>query len=91
MADFYDSDSSEDSHDQSDEELVEEEFERYTGVMGYQYEPKRKEKKGIPDGNQPNASEIPTATGSGHVDRPNRVGNTDWFVIFTKLFFSKWI
>ena len=68
------SESSDDSSIQSDEEQLEEEFVTHPAVLGYQYEPK----KTNAGGNEPKSSEA--ASGSGFVDRRNRLENTNWFV-----------
>ena len=78
-----DSSSSSSSSEQSDEEETAHVFEGYMGVMGYQYEPKKKAVCA--------QSMINHSRGSGHpgqVDRPNRVGNTDWFVHFDSTLFG---
>ena len=83
------SESSNDNNIQSDEEQSEEEFVTHTAVLGYQYEPKKKNS----DENEPKSSEA--AGGSGLVDRRNRVGNTNWFVqLYTSFLFQtslKWL
>ena len=74
------SESADDSNIQSGEEQSEEEFVTHTAVLGYQYELK----KNYSNGNEPKSSEA--ASGSGLVDRRNRVGNTNWFVQLYKSF-----
>ncbi len=72
----------ESSDDYSDDEQNEQEYETFTGVMGYQYEPKRPPGNADPDEQTDKTEQKSTAIASGHGDRPSRLGNTDWFVIF---------
>ncbi len=73
------SDSSDESGDESNSYLSdenEEEYDRFVGVQGYQYEPKRKQKT------NPSGSENTPSEEARSPPQSSRVGNTEWFVIF---------
>lgn len=84
------SESFDDSHDQSDEEQFEEEFGTHTGVIGYQYEPKKKEKNKS-DGKEPIS--FPAAPAVMLVD-PTELEIRISTLMFAHLFYSnslKWL